>query len=107
MSGSVATFESRAGIKFIIAEKGAFMGDKGGKKDKEKNKQQQLTKQKHALLWNLHAQSRRPGKLDCTAGHRYVPDHYALISCASSRFPLMRSLSSLLGRKVALWLAAI
>jgi hypothetical protein len=23
------------------------MGDKGGKKDKEKNKQQQLTKQKH------------------------------------------------------------
>ena len=46
MSGSVATFESRAGIKVIIAEKGAFMGDKGGKKDKEKNKQQQLTKQK-------------------------------------------------------------
>ena len=30
----------------IIAEKGAGMGDKGGKKDKEKNKQQQLTKQK-------------------------------------------------------------
>jgi len=29
-----------------IAEKGAGMGDKGGKKDKEKNKQQQLTKQK-------------------------------------------------------------
>ena len=28
------------------AEKGAGMGDKGGKKDKEKNKQQQLTKQK-------------------------------------------------------------
>jgi hypothetical protein len=29
-----------------IAEKGAGMGDKGGKKDKDKNKQQQLTKQK-------------------------------------------------------------
>jgi len=29
-----------------IAEKGAFMGDKGGKKDKEKKEQQQLTKQK-------------------------------------------------------------
>ena len=29
-----------------FAEKGAGMGDKGGKKDKEKNKQQQLTKQK-------------------------------------------------------------
>src|SRR4051794_24072846 len=29
-------------VKFTIAEKGAFMGDKGGKKDKEKNKQQQL-----------------------------------------------------------------
>ncbi|HLJ46369.1 MAG TPA: hypothetical protein VKU01_10195 [Bryobacteraceae bacterium] len=31
-----------------IAEKGAGMGDKGGKKDKEKSKQQQLTKQKQA-----------------------------------------------------------
>jgi hypothetical protein len=29
-----------------IAEKGATMGDKGGKKDKEKNKQQQVTKHK-------------------------------------------------------------
>jgi hypothetical protein len=28
------------------AEKGAAMGDKGGKKDKEKNKQQQFTKHK-------------------------------------------------------------
>jgi hypothetical protein len=27
-------------------EKGAGMGDKGGKKDKDKNKQQQVTKQK-------------------------------------------------------------
>jgi hypothetical protein len=33
-------------LQIIIAEKGAGMGDKGGKKDKEKNKQQQLTKQK-------------------------------------------------------------
>jgi hypothetical protein len=33
-------------FKSTIAEKGAGMGDKGGKKDKEKNKQQQLTKQK-------------------------------------------------------------
>ena len=32
--------------KVTIAEKGAGMGDKGGKKDKDKNKQQQLTKQK-------------------------------------------------------------
>lgn len=29
-----------------MGEKGAGMGDKGGKKDKDKNKQQQLTKQK-------------------------------------------------------------
>jgi hypothetical protein len=29
-----------------IAEEGAFMGEKGGKKDKEKNKHQLLTKQK-------------------------------------------------------------
>ena len=29
-----------------IAEKGAGMGDKGGKKDKDKNEQQQLTKHK-------------------------------------------------------------
>jgi hypothetical protein len=29
-----------------IAEKGAGMGDKGGKKDKDKNKQQQMTKHK-------------------------------------------------------------
>ena len=29
-----------------FAKKGAGMGDKGGKKDKEKNKQQQLTKHK-------------------------------------------------------------
>jgi hypothetical protein len=28
------------------AEKGAAMGDKGGKKDKEKSKQQQVTKHK-------------------------------------------------------------
>jgi hypothetical protein len=33
-------------LQVTIAEKGAGMGDKGGKKDKEKNKQQQLTKQK-------------------------------------------------------------
>jgi hypothetical protein len=33
-------------FKVTIAEKGAGMGDKGGKKDKEKNKQQQVTKQK-------------------------------------------------------------
>jgi hypothetical protein len=33
-------------FKSTIAEKGAGMGDKGGKKDKEKNKQQQLTKHK-------------------------------------------------------------
>jgi len=39
---------NRAVIDFqvTIAEKGAGMGDKGGKKDKEKNKQQQLTKHK-------------------------------------------------------------
>jgi hypothetical protein len=39
----------RAGVvvyRRTIAEKGAGMGDKGGKKDKDKNKQQQLTKQK-------------------------------------------------------------
>jgi hypothetical protein len=33
-------------FKVTIAEKGALMGDKGGKKDKDKNKQQQLTKHK-------------------------------------------------------------
>ena len=33
-------------FKSQFAEKGAGMGDTGGKKDKEKNKQQQLTKQK-------------------------------------------------------------
>jgi hypothetical protein len=33
-------------LQVINAEKGAGMGDKGGKKDKEKNKQQQLTKHK-------------------------------------------------------------
>ncbi len=33
-------------VRGAIAEKGAGMGDKGGKKDKEKNKQQQLTKHK-------------------------------------------------------------
>jgi hypothetical protein len=33
-------------LEVTIAEKGAGMGDKGGKKDKDKNKQQQLTKHK-------------------------------------------------------------
>jgi hypothetical protein len=32
--------------RFPADRKGARMGDKGGKKDKEKNKQQQLTKHK-------------------------------------------------------------
>jgi hypothetical protein len=32
--------------RVIMAERGAGMGDKGGKKDKEKNKQQQVKKQK-------------------------------------------------------------
>jgi hypothetical protein len=34
------------GLQVTIDEKGAGMGDKGGKKDKEKNKQQQVTKHK-------------------------------------------------------------
>jgi hypothetical protein len=36
----------RSGLLVTIAEKGAGMGDKGGKKDKEKGKQQQVKKQK-------------------------------------------------------------
>jgi hypothetical protein len=35
----------RSRLQVTIAEKGVGMGDKGGKKDKEKNKQQYLTKQ--------------------------------------------------------------
>ena len=33
-------------FKSTVSEEGVDMGDKGGKKDKEKNKQQQLTKHK-------------------------------------------------------------
>jgi hypothetical protein len=33
-------------LQVTIPEEGAGMGDKGGKKDKEKNKQQQVTKHK-------------------------------------------------------------
>ena len=33
-------------LQVTIAEKGVGMGDKGGKKDKEKGKQQQVKKQK-------------------------------------------------------------
>ena len=33
-------------LQVTIAEKGVGMGDKGGKKDKDKNKQQQVTKHK-------------------------------------------------------------
>jgi hypothetical protein len=39
-------FNKLLDFQVTIAEKGAGMGDKGGKKDKDKNKQQQLTKQK-------------------------------------------------------------
>jgi hypothetical protein len=48
--GAITNDQPRSGRGFqvIIAEKGAGMGDKGGKKDKGKNKQQQLTKQKQA-----------------------------------------------------------
>jgi hypothetical protein len=43
----VPTTSLRAGYcPTHISDKGADMGDKGGKKDKEKNKQQQQTKQK-------------------------------------------------------------
>ena len=42
-----------------IAERGARMGDKGGKKDKEKNKQQQLTKHKQE---EQKKQDRAPAK---------------------------------------------
>jgi hypothetical protein len=41
------------------AERGAGMGDKGGKKDKEKNKQQQLTKHKQE---EQKKQDRAPAK---------------------------------------------
>jgi hypothetical protein len=41
-----ASTAQRSRIQVTIAEKGAGMGDKGGKKDKDKNKQQQLTKHK-------------------------------------------------------------
>jgi hypothetical protein len=37
---------SDPGFQVTTPERGAVMGDKGGKKDKEKNKQQQLTKHK-------------------------------------------------------------
>jgi hypothetical protein len=41
--------------------KGAGMGDKGGKKDKEKNKQQQVTKHRQAeQKKHDHAPARKP-----------------------------------------------
>jgi hypothetical protein len=47
-----------------IAERGANMGDKGGKKDKEKNKQQQVTKHKQA---EQKMQDKAPAKKAATA----------------------------------------
>jgi len=47
------------GASITTAERGAGMGDKGGKKDKEKNKQQQLTKHKQE---EQKKQDRAPAK---------------------------------------------
>ena len=46
-------------------EEGADMGDKGGKKDKEKNKQQQLTKHKQV---EQKKQDNAPAKKVAAAG---------------------------------------
>ena len=43
---SPGTLQSHSPSRVIMVEKEQAMGDKGGKKDKEKSKQQQLTKQK-------------------------------------------------------------